>query len=143
MPPIDGLASYGAATTQVQPRPPQPPAQDRSENTGGFSLQQSLQPGQQAGQSQGVSTQTANGITQPGNSQQASSTTDNSGSVQTLTQFLDRLSNVGSQRQESANQPTTSQPETSQNSALNYSSSGTANPTPNPTEAGRRVSLSV
>src|SRR3546814_12829900 len=59
MPPIDGIGASSAGAAVFQPRPPQSSAQNSGDETRGLSIQQYLQAGQQAGQDQGVQTQTA------------------------------------------------------------------------------------
>lgn len=148
MPPIEGIGASSASAALYQPRAQQSSAQTSGDETRGLSIQQYLQAGQQAGQDQGVQTQTSGAVVQAASTEQSQrnsqpAANDSSSTVLTLTQTLNRLSNVGSARPESANQPETSQPETSQTSALNYTASGTANPAQSPSDAGRRVSLSV
>lgn len=149
MPPIDSLGAYaGASAAQYQPRQTPPSSQNGGEDNRGQTIQQYLQSAQQGGQDQGVETQTTGAVVQATNAQQSqqgnrAANNDNGSTIQTLSQTLNRLSNVGSARPEPANQPETTQPETSPTSALNYTASGAASPTQSPTDAGRRVSLSV
>src|SRR3546814_11755638 len=115
MPPIDGIGASSAGAAVFQPRPPQSSAQNSGDETRGLSIQQYLQAGQQAGQDQGVQTQTAGAVVQAASAEQSQrnnqpAANDSSATVLTLTQTLNRLSNVGSARPESASQPETSQP---------------------------------
>lgn len=153
MPPIDSIGSYPASAAQYQPRPQTRNTSQSDE--GGLSVQQYLQNAQQSAQvqvipslSDATQTQTVSAVAPAGNSRESEPTNrpaanDSGGTVQTLSQFLGRFSNVGNDRQQPGNQPVTTQPETSQNSALNYTANGAANPAQSPTDAGRRVSLSV